>query len=334
MITKLNKKSVVLQNLSLHSGGAVSISYEELALLAKLQERLIDENDINDYIARSVSEPGTTGIASCIAKKYMDDPSLMDNLVVKTRYFLNLGYVFVPAVSKAIDAIEEEITPVDEVCGMIPSIARDIAVNFLELRNPTRWDGNGDIPNGAYCSSLPIDFSIDNAYPNQTIRLQLVQVSKTNPHYVCSCSIFEDEAHAGITEKCTKEAGNAKEIEDAILFVSRIYELREGFSRDFVETVNVYPTEYRAIKKALYGEKALGGTTGVIFSNKVTFKDGSVMTITYTGDGKGKAWGDAVLTTKDAERIVARSPISYTFANHWKLCFKGAVYHAFVKVNK
>lgn len=288
MITKLNKKSVVLQNLSLQSGTAF-LSYEELASLAKLQERLTDENDVNDFITRSANVPGSTEIASCVAKKYMDDPSLMDNLVVKTRFFLNLGYYFVPALSKAIDAIEEDITPVDEVCGMVPSLARDIAANFLELRNPARWDGNGDVPNDTYFSSMPLDFPIDNAYPNQTIRLQFVQVSKANPHYVCACSIFEDESHAGITEKCTKGAGSVKEIEDAILFVSRIYELREGFSRDFVETVNMYPTEYRAIRKALYGEEALGGSTGVIFSNKVLFKDGSVMTITYTGDGKGNA---------------------------------------------
>lgn len=333
MITKLNKKSVVLQNLSLQSGTAF-LSYEELASLAKLQERLTDENDVNDFITRSANVPGSTEIASCVAKKYMDDPSLMDNLVVKTRFFLNLGYYFVPALSKAIDAIEEDITPVNEVCGMIPSLARDIAANFLELRNPARWDGNGDVPNDTYFSSMPLDFPIDNAYPNQTIRLQFVQVSKTNPHYVCACSIFEDESHAGITEKCTKRAGSVKEIEDAILFVSRIYELREGFSRDFVETVNMYPTEYRAIRKALYGEEALGGSTGVIFSNKVLFKDGSVMTITYTGDGKGKAWGEAVLTEKDSEKIVAQSPISYTFANHWKLCFKGAVYHAFIKITQ
>lgn len=217
---------------------------------------------------------------------------------------------------------------------MVPSLARDIAANFLELRNPARWDGNGDVPNDTYFSSMPLDFPIDNAYPNQTIRLQFVQVSKTNPHYVCACSIFEDESHAGITEKCTKRAGSVKEIEDAILFVSRIYELREGFSRNFVETVNMYPTEYRAIRKALYGEEALGGSTGVIFSNKVLFKDGSVMTITYTGDGKGKAWGEAVLTEKDSEKIIAQSPISYTFANHWKLCFKGAVYHAFIKITQ
>lgn len=130
MITKLNKKSVVLQNLSLQSGTA-SISYEELASLAKLQERLTDENDVNDFITRSANVPGSTEIASCVAKKYMDDPSLMDNLVVKTRFFLNLGYYFVPALSKAIDAIEEDITPVNEVCGMIPSLARDIAANFL-----------------------------------------------------------------------------------------------------------------------------------------------------------------------------------------------------------
>ena len=84
----------------------------------------------------------------------------------------------------------------------------------------------------------------------------------------------------------------------------------------------------------MYSEEALGGSTGVIFSNKVLFKDGSVMTITYTGDGKGKAWGEAVLTGKDSEKIVARSPISYTFANHWKLCFKGAVYHAFIKITQ
>lgn len=96
----------------------------------------------------------------------------------------------------------------------------------------------------------------------------------------------------------------------------------------------MYPTEYRAIRKALYGEEALGGSTGVIFSNKVLFKDGSVMTITYTGDGKGKAWGEAVLTEKDSEKIIAQSPISYTFANHWKLCFKGAVYHAFINITQ
>lgn len=179
MITKLNKKSVVLQNLSLQSGTAF-LSYEELASLAKLQERLTDENDVNDFITRSANVPGSTEIASCVAKKYMDDPSLMDNLVVKTRFFLNLGYYFVPALSKAIDAIEEDITPVDEVCGMVPSLARDIAANFLELRNPARWDGNGDVPNDTYFSSMPLDFPIDNAYPNQTIRLQFVQVSKTN----------------------------------------------------------------------------------------------------------------------------------------------------------
>lgn len=219
MITKLNKKSVVLQNLSLQSGTAF-LSYEELASLAKLQERLTDENDVNNFITRSANAPGSTEIASCVAKKYLDDPSLMDNLVVKTRFFLNLGYYFVPALSKAIDAIEEDITPVDEVCGMVPSIARDIAANFLELRNPARWDGNGDVPNDTYFSSMPLDFPIDNAYPNQTIRLQLVQVSKVNPHYVCACSIFEDESHAGITEKCTNGAGSIKEIEDAILFVS------------------------------------------------------------------------------------------------------------------
>lgn len=83
MITKLNKKSVVLQNLSLQSGTAF-LSYEELASLAKLQERLTDENDVNDFITRSANVPGSTEIASCVAKKYMDDPSLMDNLVVKS----------------------------------------------------------------------------------------------------------------------------------------------------------------------------------------------------------------------------------------------------------
>ena len=75
MITKLNKKSVVLQNLSLQSGTAF-LSYEELASLAKLQERLTDENDVNDFITRSANVPGSTEIASCVAKKYMDDPSL------------------------------------------------------------------------------------------------------------------------------------------------------------------------------------------------------------------------------------------------------------------
>lgn len=184
MITKLNKKSVVLQNLSLQSGTAF-LSYEELASLAKLQERLTDENDVNDFITRSANVPGSTEIASCVAKKYMDDPSLMDNLVVKTRFFLNLGYYFVPALSKAIDAIEEDITPVDEICGMVPSLARDIAANFLELRNPARWDGNGDVPNDTYFSSMPLDFPIDNAYPNQTIRLQFVQVSKANGRLQC-----------------------------------------------------------------------------------------------------------------------------------------------------
>lgn len=86
MITKLNKKSVVLQNLSLQSGTAF-LSYDELASLAKLQERLTDENDVNDFITRSANVPGSTEIASCVAKKYMDDQSLMDNLVVKTRFF-------------------------------------------------------------------------------------------------------------------------------------------------------------------------------------------------------------------------------------------------------
>ena len=99
MITKLNKKSVVLQNLSLQSGTAF-LSYEELASLAKLQERLTDENDVNDFITRSANVPGSTEIASCVAKKYMDDPSLMDNLVVKTRFFLNLGY-YSPCAGKA-----------------------------------------------------------------------------------------------------------------------------------------------------------------------------------------------------------------------------------------
>lgn len=52
MITKLNKKSVVLQNLSLQSGAAF-LSYDELASLAKLQERLMDENDVHNFITRS-----------------------------------------------------------------------------------------------------------------------------------------------------------------------------------------------------------------------------------------------------------------------------------------
>ena len=63
MITKLNKKSVVLQNLSLQSGTAF-LSYEELASLAKLQERLTDENDVNDFITRSANVPGSTEITS------------------------------------------------------------------------------------------------------------------------------------------------------------------------------------------------------------------------------------------------------------------------------
>ena len=146
MITKLNKKSVVLQNLSLQSGAAF-LSYDELASLAKLQERLMDENDVHNFITRSANAPGSTEIASCVAKKYMDDPSLMDNLVVKTRFFLNLGYYFVPALSKAIDAIEvfaakgSRLAVSDAGCGAVcckaalQAASLNVFINTKSLKN-------------------------------------------------------------------------------------------------------------------------------------------------------------------------------------------------------
>lgn len=330
-ITNKNN-NIILHNTTNHSSENIILTPNELEQLAAFYQHEQDKTAVKEYLKAAINIPGSAEISTELAKKYLYDAGLLDQLVEESnRNQEELGDDFAPSVVKGVNALEEKLD-VKEWEGLTESVANRMAREFIAERNPCRWTGSGDAPDNV--GFEPLNFPIDDIYPKgdkPILRMQLVGTTFPKLHYVYECSIIENgvDLWARRTQEITS-AGNVEDLTDTILYVARAYELSKAFERVYLQHSTLDKEEYDGIIGGFHYGANFDKNSFISVSG--FFPDDIDMTITWKCDNDGEVYNEAVLHKNSSEEVLAYSGRMYEFCNHYILPYKGAEYHVIVNV--
>lgn len=310
----------------------ITLTLYEMSNLFDFYQDLRDKACIQDYLEDAIISPDSAEISTELAKKYLYDAGLLDQLVEESnRNQEELGDDFSSSVVKGVNALEEKLD-VKEWEGLTESIANRMAHEFIAERNPCYWTGSGDAPDDV--GFEPLNFPIDDIYPKgdkPILRMQLVGTTFPKLQYVYECSIIENGVD--LWARRTQDAmttGSIESLADTILYVARTYELSKGFERVYVQHSTLDKEEYDGIIAGFhYG---VNFDKNSFISVGGFFPDDIDMTITWKCDNDGEVYNEAVLRKNSSEKVLAYSGRMYEFCNHYILPYKGAEYHVIVNV--
>lgn len=308
------------------------ITLDEMEQLADFYQYEQDKAAVKEYLKAAISIPGSAEISTELAKKYLYDAGLLDQLIEESNHNQeNFGDDFLTSVAKGVKTLEEKLN-VKGWEGLTKNIANRMAHEFIAERNPCRWTGSGDAPDDV--GFEPLNFPIDDIYPKgdkPVLRMQLVGTTFPKLHYVYECSIIENgvDLWARRTQDAMT-AGSIESLADTILYVAHAYELSKGFERVYVQRSTLDKEEYDGIIAGFHYGASFDKNSFISVSG--FFPDDLDMTITWTCDNNGKVYNEAILHKNSSEQVLSRSGRMYKFCSHYILPYKGAEYHVLVDV--
>lgn len=322
---------IILHNTASYPREIIALNHDELEQLAAYYQHEQDEKEMTEYLKSVVTISGSAEISAELAKKYLNDAYLLDELIEETNHQQNdLGYDFLTAAGKASEELEKD-RDIKEWHGITRSIAERIAKEFIADRNPCHWNGLGEVPDGV--SLEPLDFPIDDIYPKGNkpmLRMQLVSVTYPNRHRVCECSIIEDGVDLWARYKQGFiSTGTSDELVGIILYSARVYERSKCFERVFAAHFTIEKSTYDFLNQALDNPNIINDRYRLV--NTVYFADDTVCSVSWKRDGKLGICGQATLTTADG-RTVFETKCIKKYCSHWILPHNGAEYHVFADV--
>lgn len=169
------------------------ITLDEMEQLAAFYQHEQDKTAVKKYLKTAINILGSAEISTELAKKYLYDAGLLDQLVEESNHSQeNFGDNFLTSIAKGIEALEKKLD-VKEWEGLPEPVANRMAHEFIAERNPCRWTGSGDAPDDV--GFEPLNFPIDDIYPKgdkPVLRMQLIGTTFPKLHYVYECSIIEN----------------------------------------------------------------------------------------------------------------------------------------------
>ncbi len=139
------------------------ITLDEMEQLADFYQYEQDKAAVKEYLKAAISIPGSAEIFTELAKKYLYDAGLLDQLIEESNHNQeNFGNDFLTSVAKGVKTLEEKLN-VKGWEGLTKNIANRMAHEFIAERNPCRWTGSGDAPDDV--GFEPLNFPIDDIYP-------------------------------------------------------------------------------------------------------------------------------------------------------------------------
>lgn len=216
---------------------SITLTPNEMGQLTDFYQHKQDKAAVKEYLKTAISIPGSAEISAEVAKKYLYDAGLLDQLVEESNHSQEeFGDDFFLSVVKGVKTPEGKLN-VKEWEGLTEPVANRMAHEFIAERNPCRWTGSGDAPDDV--GFEPLNFPIDDIYPKgdkPVLRMQLIGTTFPKLHYVYECSIIENgvDLWARRTQDAMT-AGSIESLADTILYVARAYELSKGFERVYVQ---------------------------------------------------------------------------------------------------
>lgn len=139
------------------------ITLDEMEQLAAFYQHEQDKTAVKEYLKTAINILGSAEISTELAKKYLYDAGLLDQLVEESNHSQeNFGDNFLTSIAKGIEALEKRLD-VKEWEGLPEPVANRMAHEFIAERNPCRWTGSGDAPDDV--GFEPLNLPIDDIYP-------------------------------------------------------------------------------------------------------------------------------------------------------------------------
>lgn len=139
------------------------ITLDEMEQLAAFYQHEQDKTAVKKYLKTAINILGSAEISTELAKKYLYDAGLLDQLVEESNHSQeNFGDNFLTSIAKGIEALEKKLD-VKKWEGLPEPVANRMAHEFIAERNPCRWTGSGDAPDDV--GFEPLNFPIDDIYP-------------------------------------------------------------------------------------------------------------------------------------------------------------------------
>lgn len=150
------------------------ITLDEMEQLAAFYQHEQDKTAVKEYLKTAINILGSAEISTELAKKYLYDAGLLDQLVEESNHSQeNFGDNFLTSIAKGIEALEKRLDA-KEWEGLPEPVANRMAHEFIAERNPCRWTGSGDAPDDV--GFEPLNFPIDDIY-------YLCLTKQTNPFW-------------------------------------------------------------------------------------------------------------------------------------------------------
>lgn len=328
-ITNENDK-ITLHNTTNYPYENIILTHDELEQLAAYYQLEQDKSDMAEYLQSAIDIPDSAEISAVLAKKYLNDACLFDQLVAETnRLQDDLGYDFLTVVGKASEKLEKD-RDIKEWHGITRSTAERFAKEFIADRNPSHWTGFGEVPDEV--SLEPLSFPIDDIYPNgnkPVLRMQLIGVTYPSLHRVCECSIIEDGVERWARRMLdSMTAGTVEDLVETVLYVARMYERSKCFERIYVNRIQMEKSEYDALIRHLNDPDSINDEYQI--SDVVFAADNTIVSVLWKGNSKDGVSGMVTLAMNG--KTVYKTKNTKAFCNHWVIPYNGAEYHVLVDI--
>lgn len=322
---------------SIISGGTTNqphdnlvITLDEMEQLAAFYQHEQDKTAVKEYLKTAINILGSAEISTELAKKYLYDAGLLDQLVEESNHSQeNFGNNFLTSIAKGIEALEKRLD-VKEWEGLPEPVANRMAHEFIAERNPGRWSGFGEVPESV--SLDPLNFPINDIYPKgnkPALRMQLISVTYPSLHRVCECSIIEDGVDLWARRTLdSMTAGTVEDLVETVLYVARMYERSKCFERIFVNHIQMEKSEYDVLIRHLNDPDSINDEYQI--SDVVFAADNTIVSVLWKRNSKDGVSGMVTLAMNG--KTVYKTKNTKTFCNHWILPYNGAEYHVLVDV--
>lgn len=306
------------------------ITLDEMEQLAAFYQHEQDKTAVKEYLKTAINILGSAEISTELAKKYLYDAGLLDQLVEESNHSQeNFGDNFLTSIAKGIEALEKRLD-VKEWEGLPEPVANRMAHEFIAERNPSRWSGFGEVPESV--SLDPLNFPINDIYPKgnkPALRMQLISVTYPSLHRVCECSIIEDGVDLWARRTLdSMTAGTVEDLVETVLYVARMYERSKCFERIFVNRIQMEKSEYDVLIRHLNDPDSINDEYQI--SDVVFAADNTIVSVLWKGNSKDGVSGMVTLAVNG--KTVYKTKNTKVFCNHWVIPYNGAEYHVLVDV--
>lgn len=110
MFIDLKNDSAILSGTTNQPNENVVITLAEMEQLADFYQHEQDKAAVKEYLKTAISIPGSAEISAEVAKKYLYDAGLLDQLVEESNHSQkNFGDNFLTSIAKGIEALEKRL---------------------------------------------------------------------------------------------------------------------------------------------------------------------------------------------------------------------------------